>query len=108
MHLTNLAEKYARENKLKNKTAVQELLAHESIRTTFELLRGKLKNNVRGQLDKVWIAVDESGNYVKDTSKKKVVEDTEELHKHLLKRNRKQLSQAKYTPFTKGIPWPKL
>ena len=45
LHLNNLAEKYARENKLKNKTAVQELLGHESIRTTFELLRGKLKKH---------------------------------------------------------------
>ena len=47
LHLSALAEKYAKENKLKQKTAVQELLSHESIRTTFAMLRGKLKKHKR-------------------------------------------------------------
>ena len=72
------------------------------VRATFDLLRGKLNKNTRGQLDKVWIVVDEDGNYVKDLPNRKLVEDMDELHKKLLHRNKRHLLQEKDTPSTKG------
>ena len=42
-HLHSLADKYAKENNLSQATVIQELISHESVRTTFEILRGKIK-----------------------------------------------------------------
>ena len=101
-HLNDLAEKYARENKIAKSKAIQELIAHESIRSTFGLLRGKLKQNTRSQLTKIWVAQDETGKYVKDPTNRRVIEDETKIHKHLLRRNIQQLTQAKETPFANG------
>ena len=101
-HLDALAENYAAENNMTKSNAIQELIMHESSRHTFSLLREKLRPKRSGQIDKVWIAVDDNGSFVKDQERKKTVDTKEELHLQLLRRNREHLAQAKDTPFANG------
>ena len=101
-HLTDLATKYAKENKMRLHNAIQEIISHKSIRSTFNLLQGKLKKQKKTQLDKIWIAKDDDGNYTKDLARQLIVEEEEQVHEHLLRRNKKQLTQAKNTPLATG------
>ncbi len=101
-HLEAIANTYAVENNVSKANAISELISHESIRSTFSLLKEKLKQNNTGQLNKVWVAYDEDGHYVKDSKNKIEVEDPEDIHNMILKRNRKHLGQAKKTPFATG------
>ena len=50
----------------------------------------------------MWVAVNEQGQYVKDKASKIVVDNPQEVHNALLHRNRKNLGQAKQTPFAEG------
>ena len=79
-----------------------ELIAHEESRETFKLLRQRIKPSNRGQLKSLWIAVDENGNYVKDSTNKQILTDRDTIHTELLRRNAIHLSQASQTPFAKG------
>jgi len=101
-HLGDLAERYASENNLSKQKAVQELLMHESVRHTFAVLKEKLKPHQQGQITKVWVAMDENGNYTKDHQKKIVLSDREKVHESLLSRNKRHLTQARNTPFARG------
>ncbi len=101
-HLETLAESYAASNNLTKANAIQELLSHESVKHTFEVLKEKLKPRNRGQIGKIWIAVDDNGNYTKDHQHKQVLEDEKSIHTQLLRRNKKHLTQAKNTPFARG------
>ena len=101
-HLESIARKYSNENNVSQATAVSELLSHESLRTTFSLLKEKMKRSNNGQLKKVWIALDDTGQYVKDDASKIEVVEPTEVHKLLLHRNKKHLGQAKRTPFARG------
>ena len=101
-HLEKLAEHYAAANNLTKANAIQELLSHESVKHTFEVLQERLKPRERGQIEKIWIAVDENGNYTKDHQHKQILEDRESIHTQLLRRNKKHLTQAKHTPFAQG------
>ena len=100
-HLESRAEQYAKDNNLSHENAVRELLSHESIKTTFLLLRDKLKDQRSGLLQKIWIARDDQGNFIKDRTKAQVLETKEEVHHQLLIRNKKHLRQAKKTPFAR-------
>ena len=98
------AEQYATENNISKANAVRELISHESVRTTFALLKDKISSTRTSQLHEVWVARNEHGNYIKDSTAKKVYETKESVHRQLLRRNRKHLSQAQQTPFAQG-PW---
>ncbi len=73
-YLDTRAETYAKENNLTQAHAVRELLSHKSIKTTFLLLREKLKEPRRGLLQKIWIARDEQGNFIKDQQRVVILE----------------------------------
>ena len=98
------ANNYAQENNLSKAKAISELISHESARSTFHLLRDKLKQKRIGQLKKIWIAYDDNGQYCKDHTRKLEIETDTEVHKKLLQRNKKHLGQAKKTPFARK-PW---
>ena len=101
-YLEDMATKYSNENNVSQATAVSELISHESLRTTFSLLRERMKSSNHGQLQKVWVAVDEQGRYVKDEASKLEVSNPAEVHNVLLTRNKKHLGQARRTPFASG------
>jgi len=101
-HLADVAEVYATENNLSKATAVRELISHESTRRMYAILKEKLKERTTGQLGKVWVAYTDEGDYVKDQNSKIEFTKVKEIHKHLLHRNRKHLSQARNTPFASG------
>ena len=98
-YLEDRATKYSEENNIAKARAITELLAHESVRSTFYFLREKLKKSHTGQLNKIWVAYDENGNYCKDLQRKIDLDKEQDVHRILLKRNKKHLGQAKYTPF---------
>jgi len=89
-------------------TAITEIISHKSVRTTFAILREKVKRKHMGQLQHIWIAYDEKGNYIKDPQNKVEVKSEEEVHEKLLARNKKHLGQARGTPFARGSPAKKL
>ncbi len=101
-HLEALANKYAKENSIHKANTVSELLSHESARSTFGILREKLKTTHTGQLQKVWVAYDTNGKHVKDMRNKIEVDTIDKVHNVLLTRNRTHLGQAAPTPFAKG------
>ena len=101
-HLSDLADKYARQHNLSQTTAITELLSHEETRHVFSELRSKLRPVHRGQLKQLWISLDEHGNYSKEPESRRKISDTTQIHKALLKRNAQHLSQASSTPFAKG------
>ena len=101
-HLNSLTNIYTKENILSQAKAIQELIAHKSVRSTCEILRRKIKKHTKGQLDKIWIAVDENGKYVKDPPNRTVVEEGGKTYTQLLHRNTQQLMQAKDTQFATG------
>ena len=101
-HLSELAEKYALQHNISQNTAVTELLSHEESRTVFGELKNKIKPIHRGQLKKLWISVDEEGNYSKDPQTRIMLSNKEQIHKELLKRNSTHLTQATNTPFAQG------
>ncbi len=96
------AEQYATENNISKANAVRELISHESVRTSFALLKDKISPTWTSQLHEVWVARNEHGNYIEDSTAKQVYETKESVHRQLLRRNRKHLSQAQQTPFAKG------
>ncbi len=109
-YLEQRAQQYARDNNLSKSTAIQELISHESVRNTFQILRAKIKPNNSGPLRRIWVARDSHGNFTKDHHLRQVFETKEDVHQQLLKRNRKHLRQAKHTPFAtgrlaKGLKW---
>lgn len=79
-----------------------ELMSHEQSRTTFKLLSRSMKQNQRSQLSSLWVAMDEEGNYTKDSTTRQIFTTKEDIHKALLKRNSHHLQQAKKTPFARG------
>ena len=101
-HLTELAQQYAKQNKITPQLAITELLAHEDVKSTFKQLRNHMKPVIGGQLAKLWISVDDNGNYVKDTSRKTVKSTGQQIHDALLQRNAVHLQQATATPFAHG------
>ena len=101
-HLEARAEIYASENNLSKAQAVQELVSHESVRNTFKLLKSKLRADHAGPLTKIWVSRDDQGTFIKDINQRTVYDTKDEVHKHLLQRNRKHLRQAKKTPFASG------
>ena len=102
--LEDRANKYAQENNMSKANAISELISHESVRSTFQFLREKLKKGKRGQLQRIWIAYDNNGNHCKDQMRKIEIEKDTEVHEKLLQRNKKHLGQAKKTPFAQK-PW---
>ena len=101
-HLVDVAEEYAKANNVSKMTAIKELISHESTRQMYSILREKLKTDKSGQLTKLWIALDKDGEYTKDAGNKQVLTKESEIHKQLLRRNRRHLGQAKHTPFAGG------
>ncbi len=101
-HLTEVAEKYAEQNQLSTQQAIIELLTHEDARSTFRILRQRLKPSNRSGLRTLWVSVDENGNYQRELTNRKVYTKKEEIHDCLLRRNKDHLSQASGTPFAKG------
>lgn len=101
-HLSQLAEKYARQHNLSLSTAISELLSHEVSRQLFCELKSKLKPIQSSQLKHLWISRDEWGNYSKDPDTKQILSDRNKIHRALLSRNSDHLTQASHTPFTRG------
>ena len=101
-HLEKLADSYATQNNVSKVHAIRELISHESVRQTFSLLREKMHQKQSGQLSKLWVAMDDSGEYCKDIDRKQILETKESVHTQLLARNTRHLSQAKDTPFATG------
>ena len=101
-HLEALAENYASQHNMTSQQAVIDLMSHEDSRSTFEMLRQRLKPMTRRQLKTLWIARDEEGNYIKDITSKTVLTDKDDIHEALLRRNEKHLHQAAQTPFAHG------
>ena len=109
-HLQDLATNYAKQNNVSRNNAINELMAHEGVRGTFATLKERLKQNNTGQLDSLWISMDEHGNYTKNSQSKEVYTDEQSVHTKILQRNQSHLQQASNTPFAsgklkKGLKW---
>ena len=81
-----MAEKYALENDTTQEYAIKELLLHEEDRELWAIIKSRLKDSNKTQLDKIWI---DSTRGSRTTTKinKVEIEDTELIHKKLLSRN---------------------
>ncbi len=79
-----------------------ELIAHEESRETFKLLRQQLKPFTRSQLQSRWVTMDDNGNYIKDIANKQILNNQEDIHTSLFRRNADHLGQAPMTPFARG------
>ena len=101
-HLEEVAQQYAEQHQMSKQQAIIELISHEETRNLFKNLQYSLKQNNRRPLKSLWVSVDENGQYTKDQVTKKVYTDTTEIHRALLNRNSKHLSQASMTPFAQG------
>ena len=101
-HLESLADTYAASNNMTRMKAIRELISHESQRRMFSILRDRLNRKSHGQLQKVWIAYNSDGEYVKEHKSKLILHKEEDVHSALLKRNQKHLTQAQNTPFATG------
>ena len=69
-HLEDLADAYASENNLTKANAIKVLLSHESTKRMYSIMREKMKGRQKGQLQSVWVAYNDEGQYVKDTQRK--------------------------------------
>ena len=65
------------------------------------MIKFRLKENERTQLDKIWID-SKRGSKTNKKDNKIEIDDTAEMHKKLLGRNKKHLRQARVTPFAEG------
>ena len=92
--LNELAEKYARDNKLSQEQAIRELLSHEELREMFRTIRLRMAGQTSPALSEVW--------YNNEEGEKIVISESEEVENHLLERNWTQLRQAANTPFADG------
>ena len=99
--LKKMAEKYASENMCTEEHAIRELLLHEEDREIWRVIKFRLKENERTQLDKIWID-SKRGSKTNKKDNKIEIDDTAEMHKKLLGRNKKHLRQARVTPFAEG------
>ena len=99
--LKKMAEKYASENMCTEEHAIRELLLHEEDREIWRVIKFRLKENERTQLDKIWID-SKRGSKTNKKDNKIEIDDTAEMHKKLLGRNKKYLRQARVTPFAEG------
>ena len=92
--LSDLAEKYAKDNKMTKEQAIRELINHEELREMHRTIRLRMGGSKSPQLSEVWInTVD--GN-------KEILSNSEDIESHLLERNWSQLRQAANTPFADG------
>ena len=101
-HLELVAQNYADQNSMSKQQAVLELLSHEEARTTFKMLRERLRPSHQTQVNTLWQSMDEHGNYTKDADRKVVYTDKDTINKALLVRNKEHLGQASTTPFARG------
>ncbi len=101
-HLEGVARQYAELHNMSKQQAVVELLAHEEARTTFTMLRQKLKPYQRSGLATLWEAMNEEGVYTKDPALRISHTDGKIIHSKLLERNAEHLTQASGTPFARG------
>ena len=94
------AEKYAQENKMSSAKAVEEILKHERIRTTFRYMATQLRPNQRSQLRRIWVR---RRNAADGTEERHEIHDTSEMEATILERNRRHLQQARKTPFADSV-----
>ena len=73
IHLEERAQQYARQNSLSVQQAISELIAHEEVQGTFQMLSRNLKNEGRSQLATLWEATNNNGDYSKDVARKKIL-----------------------------------
>ena len=106
-YLTNLAETYANQNDISVSKAVRELMLHEEEREIFRIIKSKMNDYKKSQLDAIWIPKDKRSG--KNTNDKVIVDAAEDINNKLLKRNRRHLNQAYKTPIANNriIDWTK-
>ena len=92
--LSDLADKYASDNKIDKETAIRELMDHEETRELYRTIRLRMQGCKAPQMSEIWTR-DNNGEKV-------VLTEATEVEEHLLERNWKQLRQASDTPFATG------
>ena len=101
-HLDMVAQNYADQNSMSKQQAILELIAHEDARSTFRVLKQRLKTNNQTQVSTLWISRNENGNFNKDMDRKLVYTNKDDINKAILQRNKSHLGQASVTPFAQG------
>ena len=65
----------------------------------FSKLQEKVRDTNSGQLENLWIATNDQGQYVKDPSNTTILTQRKQIEESLFERNAEHFAQAKNTPF---------